>query len=243
MSRGTRALIAATTPASSVIRIEWACSLRKHESCSIRSIFIERKNRTIRLQARRATAAWRRARDAEGRRRFELEALLGDYEGNAKPVIRKLVAGGELTADERTDLAIFISFAAMRTPDMVNSVQAMNGNFIAHTAKVMFEDIDQVFERLREDRREEGVSDEELRKQAEWMVDMAQNDKFVVQTDEKWAVQMTVRMAMGAAPYLAGRNWRAVHRDKEKQSFITTDSPVFLGTDAKADFDLWRRLR
>lgn len=193
----------------------------------------DREKNEIRLQQPVNTAVighFYTLEDAGGRSRFELEALLAEYEGKAKPAIGKLVAGGELDADERTDLAIFIAFAAMRTPDMVNSVQSMNGNFIAETAKVLFENIDQVFERLRADKRDEGVPDEELRKQAEWMVDMAQNDKFVVETDQKWAVQMATRMALGAAPYLAGRHWRVVHRDSEKQSFITTDSPVFLGT-------------
>lgn len=193
----------------------------------------DREKNEVRLQQPVNTAVighFYTLEDAEGRRRFELEALLADYEGKAKPAIAKLVAGGELTADERSDLAIFIAFAAMRTPDMVNSVQAMNGSFIAQTAKVLFDDVDRVFERLRADKREEGASDAELREQAKWMVDMAQNDKFVVDTNEKWAVQKTVRIAMGAAPYLAGRHWRVVHRDSEKQSFITTDSPVFLGT-------------
>jgi len=166
----------------------------------------DREKNEVRLQQPVNTAVighFYTLEDAEGRRRFELEALLADYEGKAKPAITKLVAGGGLTADERSDLAIFIAFAAMRTPDMVNSVQAMNGSFIAQTAKVLFDDADRVFERLRADKHEEGASDDELREQAKWMVDMAQNDKFVVETDEKWAVQKTVRMALGAAPYLA----------------------------------------
>ena len=195
----------------------------------------DREKKEIRLQQPENTAVighFYTLEDAEGRRRFEIEALLSDYEGKASPVIRKLIAREDLTADERSDLAIFIAFAAMRTPDMVNSVQAMNGHFIAQTAKAMFQDIDQVLAELRTDKREENISDADLRRQAEWMVDMAQNDKLIVQTDEKWAVRTTIRMAMAAAPYLAGRDWRVVHRDNEKQSFITTDAPVFLGTVA-----------
>jgi hypothetical protein len=74
--------------------------------------------------------------------------------------------------------------------------------------------------------------DGELRKQAEWMVKMAQTDGFVVETDEKWAVARAIEMAFAAAPYFAGRHWRVVHRNNEKLSFITSDSPVYLNTIA-----------
>jgi hypothetical protein len=90
----------------------------------------DREKNEVRLQQPVNTAVighFYTLEDAEGRRRFELEALLADYEGKAKPAIAKLVAGGELTADERSDLAIFIAFAAMRTPDMVNSVAERAG--------------------------------------------------------------------------------------------------------------------
>lgn len=172
--------------------------------------------------------------DAEGRRRFELEALLSEYEGKAKLVIEKLVAfAPEVSADERNDLAIFIALAATRTPDMVHSVQALNGEMVKQTAKVLFADVDQTFARLRGDERFAQESDDELRMQAEWMVQMAQTDGFVVETDEKWAVGRAIEMALAAAPYVAGRHWRVVHRNNEKLSFITSDSPVYLNTVAR----------
>jgi hypothetical protein len=171
--------------------------------------------------------------DQEGRRRFEIEALLAEFEGKARPVIDKLVAAAaELTAEERSDLAIFVALAATRTPDMVNSVQALNGEMVKRVAKMMFTDVDSVFARLRAEERYAAQADEELREQATWMVDMAQNDGFVVKTDQKWAVGMGIEMALKAAPYLAGRHWRVVHRDSEKLSFITSDSPVYLSTVA-----------
>jgi hypothetical protein len=168
--------------------------------------------------------------DDQGRKRFELERLLSEYEGKAKPVIDKLTAGGTPTAEERTDLAIFIAFAATRTPDMVNSIQSVNEHFVGHTAKLMFNDVDEVYARLRADDAHKEDSDEHLRREAEGMVDLVMNEQLVVDTDPKWAVQMTVKMALGIAPCLAGRHWDVVHRDSDKQSFITTDSPVFLGT-------------
>lgn len=115
--------------------------------------------------------------DADGRRRFEIEALLAEYESKAKPVIEKLVAGAaKLSADERSDLSIFIALAAMRTPEMVNSLQALNGQMIKEMIKALFADTENVYQRLRSDERHANESDEALRDQANWMVRAAQND-------------------------------------------------------------------
>lgn len=171
--------------------------------------------------------------DDEGRRRFELEALLSEYESKAKPVIDKLVASGaEVSADERSNLSIFIALTASRTPDMVNSVQALNGEMIKHTARVLFADVEETFARLRVDQEFAQESDDVLRMQAEWMVEMARTDGFLVTTDEKWAVSRAIEMALAVAPYLAARHWRVVHRNSEKLSFITSDAPVYLNTVA-----------
>lgn len=171
--------------------------------------------------------------DAEGRRRFELEALLSEYEGKAKPIVDKLVAGAPaLTADERSDMSIFVALAATRTPEMVNSVQAVNGEMIKRVAKMLFSDTADVFSRLRSDERYNDESDEELHKQAEGMVRVAQNDGLTVETSEKWAVGLAIQTALGAAPFFSTRHWRVVHRDSDKQSFITSDAPVYLNTIA-----------
>lgn len=168
--------------------------------------------------------------DEEGRRRFELEAALSEVEGKAKPVIDKLVAQQGVSDEERGDLALFMALACMRTPDMVNSVQALNGQILAHTAKIVFHDEERLFERLRIREKEVQASDEALREMAAKMVGAAQNEELRFETDQKWAVQMAMRMAIRAAPYVAARHWRVVHRDSDKLSFITTDAPVYLNT-------------
>lgn len=169
--------------------------------------------------------------DESGQRRFELEALLSEYEGKSKPLIDKLVAAApELSINERSDLSIFIALAAMRTPDMVNSVQALNGEMLKHELKARFQDVEKTFQLLRNDEKFAGEADDELYKQAGWLVHMTQTNGFSVETDEKWAVSRAIEMALAVAPHLAGRHWRVVHRENEKLSFITTDSPVYLNT-------------
>jgi hypothetical protein len=60
------------------------------------------------------------------------------------------------------------------------------------------------------------------------MVDMAQNGGITVETQQKWAVGMAIKMSLEVAPIFAGRNWVIAHRDNDKKSYVTTDSPVFL---------------
>ena len=167
--------------------------------------------------------------DAEGRKRFEVEEMLCEFEGKAKIGIDKLIAGAdELNEEERSDLAIFLSLAANRTPDMVNSLQHINGEMVKQMAKMMFTDEESTFQDLRNDEKHADETDEELRAQAQFMVNMSKNNGFEIETDEKWAVSMAIKVALEAAPYLAGRHWRVVHRTSEKHSFVTCDAPVYL---------------
>jgi len=87
--------------------------------------------------------------DAEGRKRFELEQLLSECEDKASPVIKKLVAKEEINADERSDLAIFVSLAAFRTPDVVDSVKAFNSGLIGDMATRIFADVEVVKAQMR----------------------------------------------------------------------------------------------
>jgi hypothetical protein len=177
--------------------------------------------------------------DEQGRKRYEIEALLSEYEGKASPVIKKLAAKESINADERTDLAVFIALGAMRTPDMVDSLKLMNSDMVMRIAKMTFANVDQVAKRLAQDPDYAGKSAEEVRAEAQTMVDMAQNDGIKAVTNEKWAVSMAIRMSMEVAPILAGRNWDVVHRNTEKKSFVTADAPVVLTTVAPRPNDFW----
>ena len=77
-----------------------------------------------------------------------------------------------LTADERTDLAVFMALGAMRTPDIVESLQKMNSGLILEMAKRIYSDVDRVAADLRKDPTYAGKSDEEVRAEAHAMRDM-----------------------------------------------------------------------
>lgn len=177
--------------------------------------------------------------DAEGRKRFELEHLLSEYESKARPVIDKLAARGDINADERSDLAIFIALSAIRTPDIVDSLKASNSDMVTHVMKRMFNDVDEVAARLREDPDCTGKTDDQVRAEAKLMVELAQNDGVKVSTEHRWAVGIAIHMALEIAPIFADRRWIVLHRNDDKKSFVTTDTPVLLTTVAPRTKSFW----
>lgn len=178
-------------------------------------------------------------KDSDGRNRFEIEQILSEYEGKSKPIIDKLADGELISEDERSDLAIFISFAAMRTPDVIDSVKAFNSKMITSVMKTYLSDIETVADRLRQDSKWIEKSDEEVLAEATWMVDWAQNDKVLVTTEHRWSVRMAMEMAFKVAPILSGRDWLVLHRDNDRRSFITTDAPVLLTSASGRSNDFW----
>lgn len=166
--------------------------------------------------------------DEQGRQRFELEAFLSEVESNAKPVIEKLRGGHSLDNQERMDLAAFIALGSGRTPDMVETVQAMNGQLVKHLGKALFSDEEAVLETLMRDEDKVGRSRDELLEEARGLVQFIQSDAYEVNTDQQWALQMAVSTSAELAPILAERDWFVLHRDNPKKSFVTCDAPVVL---------------
>jgi len=111
---------------------------------------------------------------------------------------------------------------------MVKSLQHINGEMVRHTARALFADEETTYQHMRSSDRYAHESDEALRELAQDVVETTKSDAYEVNTNEKWAVGMAIRVALAAAPSMAGRDWRVVHRASEKQSFITCDAPVYL---------------
>lgn len=205
------------------------------------SVFDREKNEIRRQQPKDTTVIghFYTMEDDLGRKRYELEAMLSVCEGKAASVIKKLSAKQEIDAEERADFAIFIALGAMRTPDMVDSLKHMNSDLISTIAKRLYADVDTVAAQLATDEENAGKSPDELRADAQLMVDLAQNDGWTVETNEKWAVATAIKMSLNVAPILAGRDWLVVHSDSDKKSFITTDAPVLLTTVAPRENNFW----
>jgi hypothetical protein len=178
--------------------------------------------------------------DAEGRKRFELEQFLSEYETKASLAIKKLSAKEVINADERSDLAIFIALAACRTPDIVDSLKKFNSGLISDMAKRMFADVEQVKEQMRG--KPHALSTEkELEEEAQEIVNFVKSGQWEVKTNHIWAVRTAIQMALTIAPILAGRDWTVIHRDNDKKSFVTTDAPVLLTSIVPRGNGFWEK--
>lgn len=178
--------------------------------------------------------------DDQGRKRYDLERELSSVEAKAAGAIKKLLKRQTLTSEERSELAIFIALAGFRTPDAVDSVKHLNGQMISRLTKLMLSDLETVKDQLR-GKPDAPSTEEELTQHAKAMIEFAQSDNYTVETDHQWAVGMAVSQAMAIAPILAGRDWLILHRDSERCSFVTTDSPVMLTTLAPRPAGFWSR--
>jgi len=85
------------------------------------------------------------------------------------------------------------------------------------------------------------LSEDELEIEARNLVEYAQSDQYEIKTSHKWAIGMAIKMAFNIAPILAGRDWVIIHRNEEKESFITTDAPVLLTTIAPRGNGFWEK--
>lgn len=176
--------------------------------------------------------------DTEGRKRFEIERTLGEYETKANVIINKLSRKKEISLNERIDLSIFIAMAVCRTPDMIDSVKNFRSNFIRGHCQDLFADVGTVMERLR-GKPDSPVDDDELEALATNIVEVVRNDQYQVTVNHSWAVAMSLSISFVIAEIFAGRNWVVFHRINNKKSFVTTDSPILLTTAAPRKNNFW----
>lgn len=167
--------------------------------------------------------------DEQGRKRFELEAALSQVEGDAAKHLPTLMTGGTLSADGRAAIAHFLALLSVRTPEFIESIQAMNGGIVRHVAKLMMSDEASVVRQIKDDPKHADKSPEELREFAAGVADFVKGDDYVVTTDREYAVTLALRMADAITPHIYQRQW-TVWTAPPRTSFVTADAPVVLTT-------------
>ncbi len=166
-------------------------------------------------------------RDEQGRRRFEVEAMLAQVETDAQPVIAKLNASQPISADERSNMAVFLALAMVRTPDLIDSVKSAGASLVKFMAKTSFSNVAHAKESLRN---KPGVSksQETLEKEAQTLVEFTHRDEYDVTINHRFAVSSALQLFPAIAPILVARDWIVLHRDSAARSFLTSDAPVVL---------------
>ena len=166
--------------------------------------------------------------DAEGRRRYDLEHLMCEYEGKAAQIIRKLSAKEQLTDEERSDMAIFVAIMGFRTPDQIDSLKAANGEMVKRITQMIFGSEKLATIAVKQNPKNVGLSEDEIEQQAKQLCEFVQRNQFTVETDHQWALGKSMNMFAKVADILVRRDWVVMHRDSEKRSFITSDAPLIL---------------
>jgi hypothetical protein len=166
--------------------------------------------------------------DADGRRRYDLEHLMCEYEGKAAQIIRKLSAKEQLTNEKRSDMAIFVAIMGFRTPDHIDSLKSANGEMIKRMSQMIFGSEKLAKVAVKQNPKNVGLSEGEIEQQAKQLCEFVQRNQFTVETDHQWALGMSMSMFAKVADILVRRDWVVMHRDSEKRSFITGDAPLIL---------------
>lgn len=191
----------------------------------------DRAEDEVRLQAPLNTAVighFYTMTDAEGRQRFEVEQMLGDFEGRASPVISKLSEGQEITQQERDDLSMFIALGSMRTPSTVDSIKAVSSSMAGEIAKSVFSSAERVAEQMRAMGIHKGASDEQLLVEAQQQIEFFRSGNYEITTNQQFAMGIAIQTASDLAPLFSARDWYVLHPDKPAKSFVTTDAPLVL---------------
>lgn len=177
--------------------------------------------------------------DQEGRRRFDLEYLMSDYEGKAAPILKKLSQREEISDEERSDMSIFIAMLGFRIPDQIDSLKSANGEMIKKISRMMFGNLDQAKKIIRENPENIKLTEEEIENQAKIMANFIEDGNYTVETDHQWIMGMSINMFLQVAPIFSQRDWVILHSTSDKKSFVTSDSPLTLTTIQPRQNDFW----
>ena len=118
--------------------------------------------------------------DEDGRRRYDLEHLMSEYEGKASQIIRKLSAKEKLTDAERSDMAIFVAIMGFRTPDQIDSLKAANGEMIKCLSHKIFGSEKLAKIAVKQNPKNVVLSDDEIEQQAKQLCEFVQRNQFTV---------------------------------------------------------------
>jgi hypothetical protein len=192
----------------------------------------DRDDNVMRLQTVEDTAVIRdyyTVPGKDGSKNYELEVILAELDAKGISAIRKLAAQERIDAEERMDIANFVGLARFRTPDMIESIRGFTDSLLSIQIRATFSDVEAVKDMLR-GKPDSPEGEEELTKEAQAMIDLAQAGRFRMSMDHVHVMGTSVVQGLEIAPLLAVRKWSVLHRPKTGTKFVTSDSPVILAS-------------
>jgi hypothetical protein len=165
--------------------------------------------------------------DKNGKKDTKIETLFRDLEGLAIPVIKKVIAKGEITPEEKEYLAVFCSLMLFRVPDFTKFEMELFDKgaklILQHVCrteekmKAIIEDLD------RKTNRQYGVTPEQLHSAFKFI----QQGDYRVESDKRYRLEGMVLHIFDFSRIFMQLEWKIGYAPPAL-SFITTDRPFIL---------------
>lgn len=163
-----------------------------------------------------------RSERGDGTTDARLEDELGELEGHAKALIRKLGSFQELSQEERESLALFVAFFMYRTPQFEDDVERSLTPLIENIGRPLLSDKESAARFIAEldangKNSSKTTADELVKAGSETNIKILRNA----------SLSMIPSLALSASNYLRQQDWMIMHAP-EGCPFITCDAPFVI---------------
>jgi hypothetical protein len=162
----------------------------------------------------------------DGSKDYEIEKMLCDFEGKAKPVITRLDRGEKITTEERVDLGYFLGLLLTRVPRHEKAGDDMINLTMKHLTKGFFPTPEAVHAHFK--KTEHAMTMEE----AASFHSFVHEERYTVKRSRNEAIMEAIEKARMVAPYIILMDWAIVHTSHE-DPFVLSDAPLGFIVDEK----------
>lgn len=154
-----------------------------------------------------------------------IEDLLAECEGMNAPVIKKLIAGENITASERVELSTFIAFMYTRNPAFHDFAATMEKRMTEEMMKDLFSSKEKLREAYDEVRKTKDVHEDKV--SLDDLSKVVEEGRFEVTIPKELTIQAMLMCTNLIDRILYAKSWLILEASPDT-SFITNDNPVFI---------------
>lgn len=156
----------------------------------------------------------------DGGESLDLEKLLSKIEGNFSRVVDKVLKKEKLSLDERGQLAIFITFQILRTPEHKKHMEEMYEKGMRKISSLQFSDIGRNEKLIDELGFTEDITSEEVK-------NFFEKENYNISFPREFFIKHLLESYSRILPLIYGFDWFFVETEKNL-NFIITDHPFFI---------------
>ncbi len=162
----------------------------------------------------------------DGSKDYEIEKMLSNFEGKAKPVIARLDRGEEITEEERVDLGYFLALLLTRVPRHEKTEDDVINLTMKNLTKGFFPTPEAVHAYFK--KTEHAMTEEE----AASFYSFVHEERYTVKRSRNEAIMEAIERARMVAPHIILMDWVVVHTSPDSP-FVLSDAPLGFIVDEK----------